>query len=74
MKRNKMYGLLAALLWLLPGTSLAEEAQSAFHLDGAAFVDSLQYMLKGMVGIFLVTGLIILALVILEHATKGGKE
>ena len=33
-----------------------------------------QYMLKGLVGIFLVTGLIILVLVILEKATKGKQE
>lgn len=74
MKRKGMFSLLSMLLWLLPMAALAEEGQGTFRLDGAAFVDSLQYMLKGMVGIFLVTGLIILALVILERVTKGGKE
>ena len=74
MKRKGIFSLLSMLFWLLPAASLAEDAQGAFRLDGAAFVDSLQYMLKGLVGIFLVTGLIILALVILERVTKHGKE
>jgi len=37
-------------------------------------MESLMFMLKGMVGIFLVTAMIILVLVILEKATKGKKE
>ncbi len=60
-------------LLLSPLSALAEEG---IHLDGGAFVDSLQYMLKGLAGIFLVTGIIILAMVILEKATgkKQDKE
>lgn len=54
-------------LLLRPAVSLAEEG---LRIDGAAFVDSLQYMLKGMAGIFIVTGLIILLLIALEKATK----
>ncbi len=54
-------------LLLRPAVSLAEEG---LRINGAAFVDSLQYMLKGMAGIFIVTGLIILLLIALEKATK----
>lgn len=78
---KKLISLLAALAAaLLPLPGLAEAAEAAaevpaqgIHLDGGAFVDSLQYMLKGMVGIFLVTGLIILTVVILEKVT-GKKQ
>ena len=70
--------ILSAFLALIPSLSLAENAaqvtETKFHIDFPAFVDSLQYMLKGLVGIFLVTGLIILVLVILEKATKGKQE
>ena len=51
-----------------------ETAGSGIHLDGAAFADSLQYMLKGMVGIFLVTAIIILAVLILEKTTGKKKD
>lgn len=54
--------------------SLQAAPKTVFHIDGAAFVDSLQYMLKGMVGIFLVTAIIILAVVILEKATKKKED
>jgi len=64
--------LLSALL-TFPLPALAEDA-AGIHLDGAAFVDSLQYMLKGMAGIFLVTGLIILAVLILEKATAKKRD
>ncbi len=65
--------ILSACLALLPGLSLAEETapKTNFHIDFPAFVDSLQYMLKGLVGIFLVTGLIILVLIVLEKVSKG---
>ena len=70
--------ILSAFLALIPSLSLAEGTaevtQTNFRIDFPAFVDSLQYMLKGLVGIFLVTGLIILVLVILEKATKGKQE
>ena len=60
----------------LPLAALAEEAEAktVFHIDGSAFVDSLQYMLKGMAGIFLVTALIIVVLLILEKASGKKKE
>lgn len=68
MKKYTVYAFFAALTLLLhPAVSLAEEG---LRIDGAAFVDSLQYMLKGMAGIFIVTGLIILLLIVLEKATK----
>ena len=72
MMKQKIRALAVCLLALLtPAWALADDAaQTVFRIDGAAFVDSLQYMLKGMVGIFLVTALIILVLVILEKATK----
>ncbi|HIR07274.1 MAG TPA: oxaloacetate decarboxylase [Candidatus Pullichristensenella stercoripullorum] len=41
-------------------------------MDGAAFVDSLGYMLKGMVGIFLVIAIIMAVIMILNKVT--GKE
>lgn len=70
--------ILSAFLALTPALSLAEEAaqvvETNFHIDVPAFLDSLQYMLKGLVGIFLVTGLIILVLIILEKVTKGKQE
>ncbi len=44
-----------------------------FMIDGAAFVDSLRYMLMGMLGIFLVTGIIVAAMLILSRAT-GSKR
>lgn len=45
-------------------------------IDVPAFVDSLQYMLKGMAGVFLVTGFIILAIYLLDKiaSRKDGKE
>ena len=39
-----------------------------------AFVESLRYMLKGMAGIFIVTLLIILAVLILEKVTGKKKQ
>lgn len=73
MMKQKIRALAVCLLALLtPAWALADDAapKTVFRIDGAAFVDSLQYMLKGMVGIFLVTALIILVLVILEKVTK----
>ncbi|MBQ6951967.1 MAG: sodium pump decarboxylase gamma subunit [Clostridia bacterium] len=46
--------------------------QFGFYPD--RFVDSLQYMLKGLVGIFLVTGLIILVLVVMDKAGNRKKK
>lgn len=43
-------------------------------IDGAAFADSLQYMLKGMLGIFLVTAVIIAAMAALSGLTKKRGE
>ena len=60
--------LMALAASVLPGFALAEEAVPL------SIGESLMYMLKGMVGIFLVTAMIILVLVILEKATKGKKE
>ena len=55
--------IVSAFLTLIPGLSLAEEAapvvETHFHIDFPAFVDSLQYMGKGLVGIFVVTAVII---------------
>ena len=55
----------------------AEEADPSdahvdIHIDGAAFVDSLGYMLKGMVGIFLVIAIIMAVIMTLNKVT--GKE
>lgn len=44
------------------------------RIDIPAFVDSLQYMLKGMGGIFIVTLLIILAVYLLEKCSKKKEE
>lgn len=73
---KKLLSALTALAsLLLPLSALAEETSAGgIHLDGAAFLDSLQYMLKGMVGIFLVTGIIILAVVILEKVIGKKKN
>lgn len=38
-------------------------------IDFSAFLDSLQYMGKGMLGIFLITVLLVVMVVILEKAT-----
>ena len=48
------------------------DAHVDIHIDGAAFVDSLGYMLKGMVGIFLVIAIIMAVIMILNKVT--GKE
>ena len=50
----------------------APKMQFGFYPD--RFVDSLQYMLKGLVGIFLVTGLIILVLVVMDKAGNRKKK
>ena len=76
MKKIVLAWLCAALSLCSPLSALAEDAPG-IHVDGGAFVDSLQYMLKGMVGIFLVTAIIILAVVILEKVSgkkSGGRE
>ena len=66
---KKMMAVLTSLMAVvLPGFALAEEAVPLTILESA------MYMLKGMVGIFLVTAMIILVLVILEKATKGKAE
>ena len=66
---KKMMAVLTALAaFVLPGFALAEEAMPLTILESA------MYMLKGMVGIFLVTAMIILVLLILEKATKGKQE
>lgn len=67
---KKLLALALGLMALaLPSLALAE---TSFHIDFSAFVDSLQYMLKGMAGIFIVVGLIILVLLALEKL--GGKK
>ena len=67
---KKLLALALGLMALtLPSLALAE---TSFHIDLPAFVDSLQYMLKGMAGIFIVVGLIILVLLALEKL--GGKK
>ncbi|MBE5782452.1 MAG: hypothetical protein E7329_03945 [Clostridiales bacterium] len=70
--------LMALVALMLPGLTLAEEiveaAGEAMAEAPLSIGESLMYMLKGMVGIFLVTAMIILVLVILEKATKGKKE
>ncbi len=67
---KKLLALALGLMALaLPSLALAE---TSFHIDFPAFVDSLQYMLKGMAGIFIVVGLIILVLLALEKL--GGKK
>ena len=80
---KKFFACLTAILTLLAPLcafaegatqTVTETAGSGIHLDGAAFADSLQYMLKGMVGIFLVTAIIILAMLILEKTTGKKKE
>lgn len=48
------------------------DAHVDIHIDGAAFVDSLGYMLKGMVGIFLVIAIIMVVIMTLNKVT--GKE
>ena len=48
------------------------DAHVDIHIDGAAFVDSLGYMLKGMIGIFLVIAIIMAVIMILNKVT--GKE
>ena len=60
--------LMALAASVLPGFALAEEAVPL------SIGESLMYMLKGMVGIFLVTAMIILVLVILEKVTKKNQE
>ena len=60
--------LMTLAAFVLPGFALAEEAVPL------TIGESLMYMLKGMVGIFLVTAMIILVLLILEKATKGKQE
>ena len=42
------------------------------HVD--EFLDSFQYMGKGMLGIFIVTGIIILVTMILNKATEEKEE
>ena len=37
-----------------------------FHINFPAFVDSLQYMGKGLLGIFIVTAVIVLAITLLQ--------
>lgn len=46
---------------------------NTFNINVQGFLDSLPYMGKGMLGIFLVTGAIILAVAILNKATEGKK-
>ncbi len=41
-----------------------------FHIDVNAFVESLGYMAKGMVGIFIVTAVIVLSMVLLNKFTS----
>ena len=50
----------------------SSDAHVDIHIDGAAFVDSLGYMLKGMIGIFLVIAIIMAVIMILNKVT--GKE
>lgn len=38
------------------------------------FVDNLRYMGLGMLGIFIVIGVIVLMTIILNHVTSSGKE
>ena len=40
-------------------------------IDFAAFADSLQYMLKGMGGIFIVTAIIVAIILVLNKLGKG---
>ncbi len=42
-------------------------------IDFAAFTDSLQYMLKGMGGIFIVTAVIVAIILLLNKTGKGKK-
>lgn len=58
----------------LSAEAAAGSGKSAFHADFPAFVDSLQYMLQGMAGVFLATGLIILMLLLLERLCKGKRD
>ncbi len=51
-----------------------EEAKMQFGFYPDRFVDSLQYMLKGLVGIFLVTALIILVLVLMDKIGNRKKD
>ena len=48
------------------------DAHVDIHIDGPAFVNSLGYMLKGMVGIFLVIAIIMAVIMTLNKVT--GKE
>lgn len=43
------------------------------NIDFSAFVDSFQYMLKGMGGIFIITAVIV-AIILLLNKTGKGKE
>lgn len=43
-----------------------------FHVE--RFISTLPVMLKGMVGIFIVTGIIILAIILLNALTKSKKK
>ncbi len=40
-----------------------------FRIDIPAFVDSLQYMLMGLAGIFMVTGIIVVCMLLLSKLT-----
>lgn len=60
---------------------VAEPAEETADAEAApekeaplTMMESLGYMAKGLVGIFVVTGMIILVLVVLEKATKGKKN
>lgn len=46
---------------------------SAFNINVQGFLDSLPYMGKGMLGIFIVTGAIILTVAILNKTTSKKK-
>ena len=70
---KKLLALALGLMALaLPSLALAE---TSFHIDFPAFVDSLQYMLKGMAGIYIVTAVIVVMMVLLVRlaADRGGK-
>ena len=43
-----------------------------FHVE--RFISTLPVMLKGMLGIFIVTGIIILAIILLNALTKSKKK
>ena len=54
-------------------TALETVAETEFVADPMNFVDNLSYMASGMIGIFVVIGVIIIATIILNKLTSKKK-